>query len=101
MLADETAAGYRLYVETGSAAMDGAEAADIDRRLSGLNIEYESKRQSGRLAMLGVRLLPPGSGDLYRESCVAAGQRDAQFKYLHLQYARDCAFDFDAIPGVV
>ena len=57
MLADETAAGYRLYVETGSAAMNGAEAADIDRRLSALNIEYESKRQSGRLAMLGVRLL--------------------------------------------
>ena len=101
MLADEAAAGYRLYVETGSATNDGAEAADIDRRLSSLNIEYESKRQSGRLAMLGVRLLPPGSGDLYRESCVASGQRDAQFKYLHLQYARDCSFDFDAIPGVV
>ena len=101
MLADEAAAGYRLYVETGSATNDGAVAADIDRRLSALNIEYESKRQSGRLAMLGVRLLPPGSGDLYRESCVASGQRDAQFKYLHLQYARDCSFDFDAIPGVV
>ena len=101
MLADEAAAGYRLYVETGSTTKDGAEAADIDRRLSALNIEYESKRQSRRLAMLGVRLLPPGSGDLYRESCVASGQRDAQFKYLHLQYARDCSFDFDAIPGVV
>ena len=101
MLADEVAAGYRLYVETGSATNDGAEAADIDRRLSALNIEYESKRQSGRLAMLEVRRLPPGSGDLYRESCVASGQRDAQFKYLHLQYARDCSFDFDTIPGVV
>ena len=101
MLADEDAAGYRLYVETGARAMNGAWAPDIDGRLSGLNIEYESKRQSGRLAMLGVRLLPPGSGDLYRESCVASGQRDAQFKYLHLQYVRDCAFDFDAIPGVV
>ena len=101
MLADEDAAGYRLYVETGARAMNGAWAADIDGRLSGLNIEYESKRQSGRLAMLGVRLLPPGSGDLYRESCVASGQRDAQFKYLHLQYVRDCSFDFDAIPGVV
>ncbi len=101
MLADEESAGYRLYVETGARAMNGAEAADIDGRLSGLNIEYESKRQSGRLAMLGVRLLPPGSGDRYRESCVASGQRDAQFKYLHLQYVRDCSFDFDAIPGVV
>lgn len=100
MLADEDAAGYRLYVETGESAMNGAEAADIDRRLSALNIEYESKRQSGRLAMLGVRLLPPGTGDLYRESCVSAGQRDAQFKHLHLQYARDCSFDFDAVPGV-
>ena len=32
----------------------------------------------------------------YRADSVARGQRDAQYKYLHLQYAHECAFDFDA-----
>ena len=98
MLADEAASGYTLYVETGTPAFAGGGAADeIDRLLSVSNIEYEAKRKSGRLAPLHVRLLPGGAGGRYRESCVASGQRDAQFKYLHLQYARDCAFDFEAI----
>ncbi len=98
MLADEAASGYTLYVETSASAFAGGDAADaLDRLLSVSNIEYESKRKSGRLAPLRVRLLPAGAGGRYRESCVASGQRDAQFKYLHLQYARDCAFDFDAI----
>ena len=98
MLADEVASVYTLYVETPASAFAGGAAADeIDRLLSVSNIEYESKRKSGRLAPLRVRLLPNGAGGRYRESCVASGQRDAQFKYLHLQYARDCAFDFDAI----
>ena len=98
MLADEAASGYTLYVETGASAFAGGGAAgEIDRLLSASNIEYESKRKSGRLAPLRVRLLPDGAGGQYRENCVASGQRDAQFKYLHLQYARDSAFDFDAI----
>ena len=98
MLADEAASGYTLYAETGASAFAREHAADeIDRLLSVSNIEYESKRKSGRLAPLRVRLLPDGAGGRYRERCVASGQRDAQFKYLHLQYVRDCAFDFDAI----
>ena len=98
MLADEAASGYTLYAETGASAFARGHAADeIDRLLSVSNIEYESKRKSGRLAPLRVRLLPDGAGGRYRESCVASGQRDAQFKYLHLQYVRDCAFDFDTI----
>ena len=85
-------------METGASAFAGGAAADeIDRLLRVSNIEYESKRKSGRLVPLRVRLLPNGAGGRYRERCVASGQRDAQFKYLHLQYARDCAFDFDAI----
>ncbi|MCY4447639.1 MAG: GH3 auxin-responsive promoter family protein [Chloroflexi bacterium] len=98
MLADEAASGYTLYVETPASAFAKGDAAnEIDGLLSVSNIEYESKRKSGRLAPLRVRLLPDGAGGRYRESCVASGQRDAQFKYLHLQYVRDCAFDFDAI----
>ena len=100
VLADEAASAYTLYVETAAATFAASGAADaVERLLSASNIEYESKRKSGRLAPLRVRLLPDGAGARYRESCVASGQRDAQFKYLHLQYTRDCAFDFDAVAG--
>ena len=108
MLADVDAASYTLYVEAGApsagqapspgqnAAPDGELAAEIDDRLRSMNIEYDSKRGSGRLGALSLRRLQPGTGAEYRRRQVAAGQRDAQFKYLHVQYRHDCAFDFDA-----
>jgi hypothetical protein len=99
MLADQENARYTLFVEAKS-PRDGFGpnlSDDLDRRLRSTNIEYDSKRGSGRLAPLGVRWLQSGAGDAYRRSCVATGQRDAQFKYLHLQYAHECSFDFDAI----
>ncbi len=98
VLADEAAPAYTLYAEIGPPGFPSEHAAgEIDRLLSESNIEYGSKRKSGRLAPLRVRPLPPGAGARYREACVASGQRDAQFKHLHLQYARDCEFDFEAI----
>ena len=108
MLADVDAASYTLYVEASTpmdgrapslgqeAAADQALAAEIDDRLRSMNIEYDSKRGSGRLEALSLRRLQPGTGAAYRRRQVAAGQRDAQFKYLHVQYRHDCAFDFDA-----
>lgn len=114
MLADEETPGYTLFMELENAGgapdadsaapgraggMAGAMAGEIDSLLSEANVEYQAKRKSGRLAPLETRLLPGGAGDRYREACVDAGQRDAQFKHLHLQYARECAFDFDAAAG--
>jgi hypothetical protein len=103
MLADQETAGYTLFVEAKrSDAENRPDPADeLDRRLRSLNIEYDGKRSSGRLALLRIRWLANGTGDRYRESRVADGQRDAQFKYLHLQYAHECKFDFDAVaePG--
>ena len=85
-------------MEPPSSEVDGDDlAVEVDRHLGIMNVEYHSKRRSGRLGPLQVRWLPAGTGDLYRASCVAAGQRDAQFKYLHLQYARDCAYDFESV----
>ena len=112
MLADVGEASYTLYVEAsgapGGPRADGAPvpgqaqgasrslAADVDDRLRALNIEYDSKRGSGRLQPMTLRRLRPGAGAEYRRRQVAAGQRDAQFKYLRVQYRHDCTFDFDA-----
>jgi len=98
MLADEEASGYTLFIESGpSTPAAGVELADaLDRGLRETNVEYEAKRDSGRLAPVRVQWLAPGAGAAYRAERVAQGQRDAQFKYLHLQYARECAFDFAA-----
>ena len=98
MLADQEAAMYTLYLEASEhephQASDLANA--VDRALRDANIEYDGKRGSKRLAPVEIRRLRTGSGSEYRADRVAAGQRDAQFKYLHLQYAHECPFDFDA-----
>ena len=101
-LANRQCPGYAICLESEvSAAGLDAVAADIDARLQLANIEYASKRRSGRLLPLRLQRLRPGTGDDYRAQRVAAGQRDAQFKYLHLQYADECSYDFAArcLPG--
>ena len=102
VIADEQAAGYTLFVESGDGEKghhaDGPTiAAEVDSRLCQLNVEYEAKRKSGRLVPLELRWLCQGSGDQYRSVCVESGQRDTQFKYLHLQYARECRLDFASL----
>ena len=112
VLADVDAACYTLYAEVTPAPSNQPEgqarspareadshravAAEADSRLGAMNIEYSAKRSSGRLGPMVLRRLRPGTGAEYRRAQVAAGQRDAQFKYLHVQYRHDCAFDFDA-----
>jgi hypothetical protein len=74
-------AGYRLFLEPAGAHVDGATlASEVDRRLEALNIEYASKRRSGRLAPPAVVPLRPGAGEAYRAACIRAGQRDGQLK---------------------
>ena len=99
MLADVDRAGYTLFLET---AADGSWpsqipglAEEIDEQLAGLNIEYKSKRTSRRLAQLTVKPVSAGTGDAYRRQRVAGGQRDVQYKFVHLQYRHECTFDFD------
>lgn len=98
LLADREDPGYTLFIEASHPGQGSGPnlAQDIDRRLRSSNIEYDGKRGSGRLAPLKLRWLESGAGDAYRRNRVAKGQRDAQFKYLHLQYAHECAFDFNA-----
>jgi hypothetical protein len=90
MLGDAKTLEYTLYLECSE-----PEGLDIDRHLGLLNIEYRSKRDSGRLKPLQTRFLRPGSGDTYKQYCLDQGQREGQFKTAVLQNREDCDFNFD------
>ncbi len=92
MLADVHQARYTLYFE--QTAVPSSFSNEVDEQLARLNVEYEAKRESGRLQPLRAALLRPGTAEAYRAHCVAQGQRDAQFKLIRLQYAHDCSFNF-------
>ena len=99
MLADTDRAGYSLYLETaadpsGLFPASGL-ARQVDEHLADLNIEYKSKRASQRLKPLIVNPVLPDTGNAFRRQRVAEGQRDVQFKFVHLQYRHECPFDFD------
>ncbi|MFN0125456.1 MAG: GH3 auxin-responsive promoter family protein [Verrucomicrobiales bacterium] len=94
LVADADRQCYRLYAE----AHDGI-GADLDRELDAAlaarNIEYESKRESGRLNPVELKLLRPGTGEAYKAHLVANGQREAQFKFQRLQSREKLGFNFD------
>lgn len=97
-LADEERNVYRLYIEPAvlARAPDATQlAGEIDRRLAELNIEYEAKRSSGRLAPLELYWLQPGAGEAYKAHAVKKGQREGQFKTIALQLSRQVDFDLD------
>ena len=95
LVADAVTARYTAYVETGHASRPAFEnlADRLDQALRRLNIEYDSKRGSGRLKPLHLVALADGTERAYRRHCVGKGQREAQFKVLTLQNADE--FDFD------
>jgi hypothetical protein len=97
MIADEEVFAYRLFVElTDGDRPDAAVfAARVDQRLGELNIEYHSKRASGRLHPLRVAWVRRGTGEAFKLACISAGQREGQFKPAVLQYRKDVRFAFD------
>ncbi len=103
VLADTATARYRFFAETSSNRHDAVQLIEtvklaevVDRALAENNIEYRAKRSSGRLNDVEFNQLRPGAGAAYRRAKIAGGQRDAQFKHLHLQPAEDFDFDFEA-----
>ncbi|MBS0538346.1 MAG: GH3 auxin-responsive promoter family protein [Proteobacteria bacterium] len=94
VLADEEKSSYLALLEIEGPAHAATVAESLEAQLRETNIEYASKRSSGRLGAMKVALLRAGAGAAYRRACVARGQRDSQFKVLALQYARECSFDF-------
>jgi hypothetical protein len=98
MLADEELQRYRLYVEVeGEAPIDGhALGGEVDAHLRKLNIEYETKRESGRLGEIIATWLRPGTEEAYKQASVSQGQREGQFKVVALAYKSKFSFDLDA-----
>jgi hypothetical protein len=95
VVADAGAASYCAYVEGNTEPRTiVALAIALDAKLAALNIEYASKRASGRLRPLRVVALQSGTSRAYREHCVRKGQRESQFKVLTLRDAADVDFDF-------
>jgi sterol desaturase/sphingolipid hydroxylase (fatty acid hydroxylase superfamily) len=98
MLADEEARNYRLYVEASPGPKPDAKrlAVLVDAKLSESNIEYRAKRESERLGGLNAVWLAPDTIEAYKQSCVAHGQREGQFKIVALAYRRGFAFDLES-----
>jgi hypothetical protein len=95
-IAEEERAAYSVFIERDDAAAGSADvAAEIDRRLSELNLEYRSKRSSGRLSPLSVSWLSPAAAEAYKSACVQSGQREGQFKPAVLQYRAQVKLDLD------
>ncbi len=80
---------YVLCIEEGEADGDeaawGERAEAFDRTLERLNVEYASKRASGRLGALEIRQLPAGTfAQLERQRIAAAEGRAEQVKHPYL-----------------
>lgn len=61
--------GYQLFLEQDQAdKLSRVQMDYLDNQLSVLNIEYQSKRKSGRLAMLDLKTVPQGTLQKFYES---------------------------------
>jgi hypothetical protein len=100
LVADEAASAYRLLVEPRRQTEDSiALAIAIDARLGALNVEYGSKRDSGRLGPLAVVWLRRGSSDVYTAAAVKKGQREGQLKPQVLIYRRELLVPFEQLTA--
>jgi hypothetical protein len=88
LLADEAAARYRLLFEAAGDGKIDAEllAADLDRHLRRNNIEYDEKRASARLEPLQARPVEAGYGEACKDTALARGERESQYKPRVLEY---------------
>jgi hypothetical protein len=76
---------------------------DIDLNLKQVNVEYETKRTSGRLGDPVLKIARSGEYEKYRKKRVAQGVPDGQFKMLKLnpdfEFQKNFAIDREFIKG--
>lgn len=84
---------YSLLVEACDvdAAGAGRLASAVDKALVGLNMEYETKRKSGRLGPVCVRTIPAGTWRAYDMKVIEARQGRVE-QYKHKFLANDVDF---------
>jgi len=96
-LADEDASRYVFYLECSGADAFEVLNEDLDRALRLRNSEYDDKRASGRLRALALMHFRPGAGEAIKKWNVECGVREAQYKPMLLDYARNWARKLDAL----
>lgn len=96
LVAEPEHMNYRLYLECPAGRMPGGIAGQLDAGLAARNLEYQTKRASGRLGPVELTLVAPGTGEAWKTDLVAGGQREAQFKFARLLPRHKVTFDFNA-----
>ncbi len=94
VVADHKLMQYQLYAEAYKLPSLKSLSEEIERELSHLNIEYATKRESGRLLPIKLISLRKGAMEAYKKHLVKQGKREGQFKVVPLVYRKDCDFPF-------
>ena len=94
LVANEKAMSYQIFLETDKPNLvtNSTFSKLLDEKLGDFNIEYQAKRDSGRLAPLSTIWLKAGTAEAYKISCMNSGQREGQFKPAVLQYLQSLNF---------
>ena len=94
LVANEKTMAYQLFLEADVTALIDTSTFSklLDEKLGELNIEYQAKRDSKRLAPLNTSWLKRGTAEAYKISCMNLGQREGQFKPAVLQYLQSLSF---------
>jgi sterol desaturase/sphingolipid hydroxylase (fatty acid hydroxylase superfamily) len=93
-LANEENSCYEFYVEL-KEKQDGSKVVEwLDKALQDINLEYRTKRLSGRLSPIVPHLLVAGTYEAYKVHQLAKGQKEGQFKVMLLQYKKHVDFNF-------
>jgi hypothetical protein len=91
---------YVLHVERSAGGNAATLASAVDTAIQASNIEYESKRSSGRLAPLVVNLVPDGYlSELDRRETLARSGRSEQYKHVYLYTTPDADREFPMTQG--
>ncbi len=93
LLANPTDQIYELFLESEQTHKPDLSMM-IDEELKNINIEYKTKRESGRLKPIKSNYIKSGTSENFKKHCIQNGQRDSQFKFNHLMYANECSFNF-------